>query len=81
LDSEVKTIFERTHRRVQTLTEVVQHNKSENNDNIESLRNDMTAIQTRIERQSADVCEGVSTCETRVTDLKDRTEQKHNKVS
>jgi hypothetical protein len=41
LGNEVKTIAESTHGQIQTLTKVVQCNKSEGNNNMESSRNEL----------------------------------------
>jgi hypothetical protein len=81
VNNEVKAVSERTHGQIQALTEVVRHNKSESNSNIESLRSDVTAVQAQIELQSHDVCERMSTFETRVTDLRVMTEQQQMKLS
>jgi hypothetical protein len=78
LNDEVKTISERTNGLIQqTLTEAVQRNQSESSNNIESQGNDVTALQAQIKRQSDDVCERVFTFETRVTDLRNMTEQQN----
>ncbi|XP_033607510.1 uncharacterized protein LOC117282344 [Cryptotermes secundus] len=79
-NNEVKVVSERTHGQIQALTEVVRHNKSKSNSNMESLRNDVTAVQAQIELQSHDVCERMSTFETRVTDLRVMTEQQQIKI-
>ncbi|XP_023721005.1 uncharacterized protein LOC111871853 isoform X2 [Cryptotermes secundus] len=75
VNNEVKAVSERTHDQIQALTEVVRHNKSESNSNMESLRSDVTAVQAQIELQPHDMCERMSTFETRVTDLRVMTEQ------
>jgi hypothetical protein len=60
---------------------MVQDNKSESNNNIEPLGNEVTALQAQIMKQSEDVCKRVSTCETKMTDLRNMAEQQQNKVS
>ena len=59
----------------------MRHNKSESNSNLESLRNDVTAVKAQIELQSHDIRERMSTFETRVTDLRVMTEQQQNIIS
>jgi hypothetical protein len=81
VNDEVKTISERTDGQIQVLTETVHRDKAESYENVESLRSDVTAFQVQVTQQSEDVCERVSTCETRVTELKNITEQQQTKVS
>jgi hypothetical protein len=65
LNDEVRSMYELCHGQIRTLTEVVQYS----NNHIESLRSDVTAFHAQIKRQSYDMCERMSTFETRVTDF------------
>jgi DNA anti-recombination protein RmuC len=75
VNREVEAIYERTRGQIQELTETVRRDKSESNENIESLRKEVVTVQARTTRQSENVCERVSTCEIKVTELREMAER------